>query len=291
MDKKPRITLSCPLPITPKKRGGHLEHLLAQFGSQSSATSATKARRAPSFTADITSDTCQVPNGKHNLRGPRKVSHGASDLNTHPIGTPSTPSADDTTADSSEGSQNLGDSSEDELTRPVRVVRTLRTSDPASLPRYAELKMEHYKKERTAPRRSARNRTSDILGSDTLPQLPPPPTKRRAPPPKLDTTRARLRDDIAQKTKVKANNFLVANRKSFLPLLPKQNYISRLVTSGHPDSIVEYRRLQEQPKGVTATMKPYQLDGLSFLVHLHNNGMSGILGDEMGKQIPNTNHF
>ena len=29
-------------------------------------------------------------------------------------------------------------------------------------------------------------------------------------------------------------------------------------------------------------MKPYQLLGLSFLVHLHRNGVSGILGDEMG---------
>ena len=29
-------------------------------------------------------------------------------------------------------------------------------------------------------------------------------------------------------------------------------------------------------------MKPYQLSGLSFLVHLYNNGFSGILGDEMG---------
>jgi hypothetical protein len=29
-------------------------------------------------------------------------------------------------------------------------------------------------------------------------------------------------------------------------------------------------------------MKPYQLSGLSFLVHLYNNGISGILGDEMG---------
>lgn len=29
-------------------------------------------------------------------------------------------------------------------------------------------------------------------------------------------------------------------------------------------------------------MKPYQLTGLSFLVHLYNNGFSGILGDEMG---------
>ena len=29
-------------------------------------------------------------------------------------------------------------------------------------------------------------------------------------------------------------------------------------------------------------MKPYQLDGLSFLVYLQRNGLSGILGDEMG---------
>ena len=29
-------------------------------------------------------------------------------------------------------------------------------------------------------------------------------------------------------------------------------------------------------------MKPYQISGLSFLVYLHNNGLSGILGDEMG---------
>ena len=31
-----------------------------------------------------------------------------------------------------------------------------------------------------------------------------------------------------------------------------------------------------------ATMKPYQLSGLSFLVYLQKNGLSGILGDEMG---------
>lgn len=33
---------------------------------------------------------------------------------------------------------------------------------------------------------------------------------------------------------------------------------------------------------VKAVMKPYQLDGLSFLVYLQRNGLSGILGDEMG---------
>lgn len=33
---------------------------------------------------------------------------------------------------------------------------------------------------------------------------------------------------------------------------------------------------------IKATLKPHQLEGLSFLVYLHKNGMSGILGDEMG---------
>ena len=33
---------------------------------------------------------------------------------------------------------------------------------------------------------------------------------------------------------------------------------------------------------VKAVMKPYQLSGLSFLVHMYENGMSAMLGDEMG---------
>ena len=266
MDDKPRIRLSSPLPITPKKRGGHLEHLLAQFGSQSSATSATKARRTSSFTPD----SRQGAESKPILRAHPKLNYAAS----------TSSSTDGTAADSSEDSEKASESSEDELARPVRAVRA--SEQTSNLPPYTELKMENYKKERAAPRRSGRIRTSDILGSDTLPQMPSPAIKRKATPRKLDTARARLRDDIAQKTKAKANNFLVANEDAFLPLLPKQNHISRLTTSGHPSSTVEYKRLQEQPKGVTATMKPYQLDGLSFLVHLHNNGISGILGDEMG---------
>ncbi|RPB07924.1 hypothetical protein P167DRAFT_529339 [Morchella conica CCBAS932] len=45
---------------------------------------------------------------------------------------------------------------------------------------------------------------------------------------------------------------------------------------------VPYKLLEKQPPNVTATMKGYQLSGLSFLVWLYNNGSSGILGDEMG---------
>lgn len=129
-------------------------------------------------------------------------------------------------------------------------------------------------------RRSGRDRKSTILESDTMPTLPPP--RRQAPPPKLNSARNRLRDDIARKTKARANNFLVANKDLFLPLLPKNNYVAKLVTEGKAQPIVEYKELTEQPQGVTAVMKPYQLTGLSYLVHLYNNGFSGILGDEMG---------
>ncbi|KAF8421661.1 SNF2 family N-terminal domain-containing protein [Tirmania nivea] len=45
---------------------------------------------------------------------------------------------------------------------------------------------------------------------------------------------------------------------------------------------VPYQLLEKQPAGVMATMKPYQIAGLSFLVWLYNNGASGLLGDEMG---------
>lgn len=39
----------------------------------------------------------------------------------------------------------------------------------------------------------------------------------------------------------------------------------------------------EQPSLIkNGQMKHYQLQGLSFLVWLHANGMGGILGDEMG---------
>ncbi|CAH7667124.1 ISWI chromatin-remodeling complex ATPase ISW2 [Phakopsora pachyrhizi] len=49
----------------------------------------------------------------------------------------------------------------------------------------------------------------------------------------------------------------------------------------YPTRVTEYRSIP-QPKSIKGQMKPYQLIGLSFLVHLYQNGMNGILGDEMG---------
>jgi SNF2 family DNA or RNA helicase len=147
-----------------------------------------------------------------------------------------------------------------------------------------ELKMEKSRRRVEYTRRTTRSRKGDILESDALPdELAATPPKARprqkAPRPKPDTARQRLRDEIAAQTKAKANNFLAAHKNLFLPLLPPNNYVSRLNVQ---EPIVEYEELSAQPEGVTATMKPYQLSGLSFLVYLHNNGFSGILGDEMG---------
>ncbi|KAL2354412.1 ISWI chromatin-remodeling complex ATPase-like protein ISW2 [Cryomyces antarcticus] len=125
--------------------------------------------------------------------------------------------------------------------------------------------------------RSSGRRSNTILVSDANGK-----SKVRA-----DTARSRIRADIAAHTKVRQDDFMLANKDYFLPLLPGNNYIKKLVKSkGVPNTennlVVPYKTIEEQPKGVKATMKPYQVEGLSFLVYMHENGMSAILGDEMG---------
>ncbi|KAJ8605209.1 hypothetical protein CTAYLR_000442 [Chrysophaeum taylorii] len=41
-------------------------------------------------------------------------------------------------------------------------------------------------------------------------------------------------------------------------------------------------KVLQQPKCITATLRPYQLEGLNWMVKLHDNGINGILADEMG---------
>jgi SWI/SNF-related matrix-associated actin-dependent regulator of chromatin subfamily A member 5 len=282
----PVITLGSPQPTTPKKRGGQLEDLLVQFGSQSSAQSATKRQRVSSQQKpkqDEPSDS------KRSLRAQPTPNYVAADSSANEA-SPSVPDhkpravATKNTRASSSSRRAVADAgiSEDELAPSARPNR--KTS--ARISAYTEeVQMEKRKKERQRSdglRRSTRDRKSTILESDTMPSPSPPRRRAARPPPNLDTARARLRDDIAKKTKARANSFLVANKDLFLPLLPKNNQVAKLVAEGKAQPIVEYEELSEQPHGVTAVMKPYQLSGLSYLVHLYNNGFSGILGDEMG---------
>lgn len=193
------------------------------------------------------------------------------------------PAPKTTSLPKTESAPSNAETSEDELIRPVRArgyKKNLHSNDT-----YSDLKMEARKKSRNddAPQRRS-GRHTRVLESDTVQaQQQATPSKRKsANPPKLDTARARLRDDIAHKSKAKANNFLLANKEYFLPLLPPSNFVTKLAANHKAKPIVEYEELRKQPKGVTATMKPYQLSGLSYMVYLYNNGFSGILGDEMG---------
>ena len=46
-------------------------------------------------------------------------------------------------------------------------------------------------------------------------------------------------------------------------------------------SQLQVHRVTQQPSTITATMRPYQIEGLNWLVKLHDNGINGILADEM----------
>ncbi|OBT56845.1 hypothetical protein VE04_02894, partial [Pseudogymnoascus sp. 24MN13] len=106
------------------------------------------------------------------------------------------------------------------------------------------------------------------------------------------TDRVAVRQEIENTTAAKRRRFFIEKKDYFLPLLPTEhNYIKKLVDMEKESTAEErakkggsiaYEELKVQPRGVKATMKSYQLSGLSFLVYLHRNGLSGILGDEMG---------
>ena len=42
-------------------------------------------------------------------------------------------------------------------------------------------------------------------------------------------------------------------------------------------------RLLSQPTCISGKMRPYQLEGLNWLIRNHENGINGILADEMGE--------
>ena len=304
MDRS-RKAVNTSLPITPKRQGGALETLLAQFGSQSSAESVTKARRISGLASPVPKREQPIAAfspGEPSKHAPLSQTSANSSLDTLALPSsdagfsglsptlPTRPTDDsDSPALSAFANPSPGkvlastqpDRSEDKLGRSVTTIPKKDTQNHMGVTEV--LKMETRRKERMEqPRRSTRGNKGNILQSDTI-DHPSTPGKRKPPPRvKLDTTRSRLRDEIAQQSKAKANNFLVANKQLFLPLLPAHNYVSKLVAANQTKPIVEYEELTEQPEGVTAIMKPYQLSGLSFLVHLYNNGFSGILGDEMG---------
>ncbi|KAL2830786.1 SNF2 family N-terminal domain-containing protein [Aspergillus cavernicola] len=75
-------------------------------------------------------------------------------------------------------------------------------------------------------------------------------------------------------------SFLIAAKNTILPLIGEYNVFDRL--SSNADSHIPQMVLEAQPVGLRATLKPYQVEGLSWLLYLKDNGLGGILADEMG---------
>ncbi|KAB8298040.1 hypothetical protein EYC80_001812 [Monilinia laxa] len=104
-------------------------------------------------------------------------------------------------------------------------------------------------------------------------------------------TKAKIRDEITTATQAQRNSFLVEKQNYFKPLLLENNYIQKLIAQ-HANlsedekiklpAFVPHQQLETQPQGIKATLKPYQLSGLSYMVYLYRNGVNGILGDDMG---------
>ncbi|KAL8946580.1 MAG: hypothetical protein Q9222_007042 [Ikaeria aurantiellina] len=197
---------------------------------------------------------------------------------------------------------NLDDGSESEVSATPEKTPPPRLSTVGhSLRQHKDLHLslraqENGDKPKRKKRRVSRANRKAVVTSDH-PKQPPVRTERND-----------IRHYIATETAAKRNNFFVAHKHLFLPLLPKTNHITKLLDlrnlneqegdvlsssditklpnayrdSQENDLSLSYEALSKQPVGVKAVMKPYQISGLSFLIYLQKNGLSGILGDEMG---------
>ncbi|EMC91705.1 hypothetical protein BAUCODRAFT_79168 [Baudoinia panamericana UAMH 10762] len=196
---------------------------------------------------------------------------------------PSSPSDSPTSAssfdniDSSKTSLQADDESEDELQSGTIHVKS-RTPGTRDLPARSTRSQVSYAKpvkghEKKSAGRSKR-KVAKILVSNTAESKAKPPA---------ETARAKVRQAIAELTKPKRDAFILKHKNYFLPLLPASNYIAKRQVKGIAQTgTVEYATITQQPAGIKATMKPYQMEGLSFLQHMYRNGMPAILGDEMG---------
>lgn len=163
-----------------------------------------------------------------------------------------------------------------DLVAPARSMSTREIPQRASKKRVSYVTAQKPKKKKSSKRQKPVKLTSDLFGKAK-------DTKQKV---HVETERNKVRNNIQEQIKPKRNAFLYAHKEYFQPLLPETSYIDKLQRMYDMDNdeptIAQYRSITKQPKGITATMKAYQLEGLSFLTWMHKNGMSSILGDEMG---------
>ncbi|KAF2166070.1 hypothetical protein M409DRAFT_55414 [Zasmidium cellare ATCC 36951] len=254
--------------------------LLATWGAVKSPTSATKMRRE----SGIQNGGIQNGDTGPGLRGTKKpISYAESP--------PTTPGSNFTQSSYEEGMEKIEtpggggpETSEDELTGDVIHAVPRGTA--------AKARESHPQRSRELPTRSTRANIS--YARPVLVKRTPTKAKKSnkilrsdmgAPAPKAETARTRVRHEIEISTRPKRHAFLYVHGDYFKPLLPGYSYIDKLrkaAAETREPKHVPYKALDKQPPGVKAKMKPYQLEGLSFLTYMHNNGMSSILGDEMG---------
>ncbi|SMR61289.1 unnamed protein product [Zymoseptoria tritici ST99CH_3D1] len=266
--KKRKVALL--VPVLPRMSSSDL---LAQFGAHQSPASIRKMDRETAG---------------HRLRGTAAVSYAESPTSTAENSPSKASDFDNTPQPYNNGYNDVrsdSDDSEDELAEDTIHAVPRGTAAPSrELPprsRRANVSYEtvdHTTTKKKSYRKSKNGkRSKTLLTSDTT-----HPKQVKA-----ETARGKVRADIAAYTKPKRDAFLLANKSYFQPLLPENSYIDKLerinAMAGQDEPEEHpYVNLTEQPKEVTAVMKPYQLEGLSFLVHMYENGVSSILGDEMG---------
>ncbi|KAH9457613.1 hypothetical protein Pst134EB_009928 [Puccinia striiformis f. sp. tritici] len=132
-----------------------------------------------------------------------------------------------------------------------------------------------------AKRLRSRNQVRVVPQKPKSTARPKPKKKTRKPPGNLEL---QAQQEAFQSTyQSSVDSFRAQRHKQFEKLItdrPRHDTISNDSTL-NPAEITPWKRLP-QPKSIKGQLKSYQITGLSFLVHLHANGINGILGDEMG---------
>lgn len=99
-------------------------------------------------------------------------------------------------------------------------------------------------------------------------------------------------DDPSDSLDVSKDRRLLASRQSGASETPTKRRLTeteedRLMMESanapdQSDALYQTTRLNEQPRNITGRMRPYQIEGLNFIIGLFERGLNGILADEMG---------
>lgn len=188
---------------------------------------------------------------ERSLRKPQQATYVESDnSDTNQLKSPEV-SLFDTPTNSHTKSVHVDEESDDELMNDTIVVASKPAVSGRSLPARSTRSQVNYarpKRPSTTPKQGRKRKAEPVINSDMILETQTRPSKKPAPI-KPDSARNRVREDIATHTKAKRDNFLVHHRDYFLPVLPANNYVSKLVqakTNGE-EEIVPNRQLTEQP--------------------------------------------